>query len=57
MSWFKRKPHVKEPPKLHPHHYSPIAENVMKEAKQRVSGEDSSSGNNKNIGTKPGDVK
>jgi hypothetical protein len=48
MSWFKRKPHVKEPPKLHPHHHSPIAESVMKEAKKRVSGQESSSGNKKN---------
>jgi hypothetical protein len=55
MSWFKRKPHVKEPPKLHPHHHSPIAEKVLKEAKKRVSGQDSSSGSNKNIGTKPGE--
>jgi hypothetical protein len=43
MSWFKRKPHVKEPPKLHPHHSSPISESVMKEAKKRVSGQKSSS--------------
>jgi hypothetical protein len=47
MSWFKRKPHVKEPPKLHPHHHSPIAEKVLTEAKKRVSGENSSSGSKK----------
>ena len=29
----------------------------MKEAKKKVAGVDSSSGNNKNIGTKPGDEK
>jgi hypothetical protein len=46
---------VKEPPKLHPHHYSPIAEKVLKEAKKKVSGQKSSSGNNKNIGIQPGE--
>jgi hypothetical protein len=47
MSWFKRKPHVKEPPKLHPHHSSPISESVMKEAKKKVVGVDSNSGSKK----------
>jgi hypothetical protein len=56
MSWFKRKPHVKELPKLHPLHYSPISQSVMKEAKKKVSGPDYSSGNN-NIGKKPGEQK
>jgi hypothetical protein len=54
MSWFKHKPRPKNLPKLHPHHSSPISENVMKEAKKRVSNPDSLSGDNKNIGQKPG---
>jgi hypothetical protein len=48
MSWFKHKPRLKNPPKLHPHHSSPISEQVLKEAKKRVSGQESSSGNKKN---------
>jgi hypothetical protein len=55
MSWFKHKPRLKTQPKLHPHHSSPIAEKVLKEAKKRVSGKESSSGNN-NIGAKPGEI-
>jgi hypothetical protein len=38
---------VKEPPKLHPHHSSPISESVMKEAKKKVVGVDSNSGSKK----------
>jgi hypothetical protein len=31
MSWFKRKPRLKEPQKQHPHHSSPAAEKLWKE--------------------------
>lgn len=35
MSWFKRKPHVKEPPKHLPHkHHSPTTERMMEETKK-----------------------
>jgi hypothetical protein len=34
MSWFNRRPRVKEPPKHTPHRTSPIAEKVLKEAKK-----------------------
>lgn len=34
MSWFKRRPRVKEPPKLVPHHSSPIARKMLEEAKE-----------------------
>lgn len=34
MSWFKRKPKLKEAPKRQPHHYSPISEKLMEEAKK-----------------------
>ena len=34
MSWFKRRPRVKEPPKLIPHHTSPIARKMLEEAKE-----------------------
>jgi hypothetical protein len=36
MSWFKHKPRLKNPPKLHPHHSSPIAEKILKETKIEV---------------------
>jgi hypothetical protein len=36
MSWFKHKPRPKTPPKQHAHHYSPIAEKMLKESKERV---------------------
>ena len=36
MSWFKHKPRLKTPPKPHPHHSSPIADKILKEAKERV---------------------
>lgn len=35
MSWYKRKPRIKEQPKHLPHHYtSPIADKIMEEAKK-----------------------
>jgi hypothetical protein len=34
MSWFKRRPRIKEPAKLVPHHTSPLAEKIRKEAKE-----------------------
>ena len=35
MSWFKRKPRVKEPPKHLPHHRnSPVTERLLKETKE-----------------------
>ena len=36
MSWFKHKPRPKNPPKLHVHHSSPIAEKILKETKLEV---------------------
>lgn len=36
MSWYNRKPRIKEPPKQVPHHYSPMAEKALKEAKEKV---------------------
>ena len=36
MSWFKHKPRPKTPPKQHAYHYSPIAEKMLKESKERV---------------------
>ena len=38
MSWFKHKPRLKNPPKLHAHHSSPIAEKLLKETKLEVTG-------------------
>jgi len=38
MSWFKHKPRLKNPPKLHPYHTSPIAEKLLKETKLEVTG-------------------
>tara|TARA_R110000868_G_scaffold167216_1_gene401503 strand:- start:171 stop:335 length:165 start_codon:yes stop_codon:yes gene_type:complete len=38
MSWFKHKPRTKTPPKLYPHHSSPIAEKILKETKLEVTG-------------------
>ena len=33
MSWFKRRPHIKEPEKTHPHRTtSPILEEIKKKA-------------------------
>jgi hypothetical protein len=37
MSWFKHNPRPKNPPKLHAHHSSPIAEKILKETKIQVS--------------------
>ena len=38
MSWFKRKPKVKEPAKLyHRHNPSPMVEKLLKEIKDKVS--------------------
>lgn len=37
MSWFKKTPKLKEPPKHLPHHrVSPTAERIMKETKEAV---------------------
>jgi hypothetical protein len=36
MSWFKHRPRVKEPGKHYPHTTSPMAEQHMKEMKERV---------------------
>ena len=36
MSWYNRKPRIKEPPKQVPHHKSPMSEKVMKEAKEKT---------------------
>jgi hypothetical protein len=36
MSWFKHKPRLKIPPKPQPHHYSPIADKMLRESKERV---------------------
>jgi hypothetical protein len=36
MSWFKHKPRLKNPPKLHAHHSSPISEKLLKETKIEV---------------------
>lgn len=36
MSWFKHNPRPKNPPKLHPHHTSPISEKILKETKIEV---------------------
>ena len=33
MSWFKRRPHVKEPEKTHPHRTSPASEEAKDKAK------------------------
>ena len=38
MSWFKHKPRTKTPPKLQPHHSSPIAEKILKEITLEVTG-------------------
>ena len=35
MSWFRRRPRLKEPSKLVPHRSSPIADSMMDEAKER----------------------
>jgi hypothetical protein len=43
MSWFKHKPRLKTPPKPHPHHSSPIADKMLKEAKERVRATDKKS--------------
>lgn len=39
MSWFMRRPRIKEPPKQLPHHNSPMTEKVMKEAKEKLRAE------------------
>jgi hypothetical protein len=39
MSWFNRRPKIKPKPKQVHHHHGPIAEQVMKEAKERFSPE------------------
>jgi hypothetical protein len=34
MSWFRRRPIVKEPPSLSSHRHSPAAERLLREAKE-----------------------
>ena len=34
MSWFKRRPHIKEPEKLHPHRTSPATDQAAEKAKE-----------------------
>ena len=34
MSWFKRRPHVKEPEKLHPHRSSPASDLAKEKAQE-----------------------
>jgi hypothetical protein len=34
MSWYKRRPHVKEPEKLHPHRTSPATNQATEKAKE-----------------------
>ena len=34
MSWFKRRPHIKEPEKLHPHRTSPATDLAKEKAKE-----------------------
>lgn len=47
MSWYKRKPRLKEPPKHLPHHrHSPISDKILEEVKkqqapEKKSGKDS----------------
>jgi hypothetical protein len=36
MSWYNRKPRLKDKPKTTPHHYSPAHEKIMEEIKNRV---------------------
>ena len=36
MSWYNRKPRIKEPPKQIPHHTSPATERMMEEAKKSI---------------------
>ena len=36
MSWFNRKPRRREPEKLTPKNFSPIAEKILKEQKEEV---------------------
>lgn len=36
MSWFKRRPRIKEQPKQAPHHTSPFTEKMMEESKKRA---------------------
>ena len=41
MSWFKRKPRIKAQLKQKPaHHYSPMAEKLLKETRDKVKSED-----------------
>ena len=41
MSWFKRAPRPKNPPSAPPpKHFSPIAERILEESKQRVRAKD-----------------
>ena len=37
MSWYKRRPRAKEPPKSTPHHTSPLTQRLLKEQKEAVS--------------------
>ena len=36
MSWYMRRPRIKEPPKQIPHHKSPMSAKVMTEVKEKI---------------------
>lgn len=36
MSWFMRRPRIKEQPKQVPHHSSPTTERILEEAKKAI---------------------
>jgi len=51
MSWFKRKPHAREPQKTQPYRLSPMTDKILKEIKEEVNlqlKEDKNLKNNKN---------
>lgn len=43
MSWFRRRPKIKEAPKEKPHHISPMAEKHLKEVKEKTKPSESDS--------------
>jgi hypothetical protein len=47
MSWFKRRPHVKTPPKAHAHHTSPASEKIRKERQDAIRGKTDKDQNSK----------
>jgi hypothetical protein len=36
MSWYNRRPRIKEPPKQTPHHTSPTTERIVEESKKSI---------------------